>query len=90
MNSDIRMNACTASGRADNRFFSFYGFQLYREDKCALDVRMYLRILFYCGQLQERAQHGKVVVKQRLIDFQDCFTPFQSKEDQGIPFISGI
>lgn len=39
-------NAATESGRAGNRFFSFYGFQLYREDKRALDVRMYRQDLY--------------------------------------------
>ncbi len=40
------LNAATESGRAGNRFFSFYGFQLYREDKRALDVRMYRQDLY--------------------------------------------
>lgn len=39
-------NEATESGRAGNRFFSFYNFQLYTEEKRALDVRMYRQDLY--------------------------------------------
>ncbi len=38
--------AVTEAGKAGNRFFSFYGYQLYREDKRALDMRMYRQDLY--------------------------------------------
>lgn len=38
--------AATEAGKEGNRFFSFYGFQLFREDKRALDMRMYRQDLY--------------------------------------------
>jgi len=39
-------NAAAEAGRSGNRFFSFYGHQLYTEEKRALDVRMYRQDLY--------------------------------------------
>lgn len=39
-------NAAAEAGRSGNRFFSFYGYQLYTEEKRALDVRMYRQDLY--------------------------------------------
>lgn len=38
--------AATEAGKEGNRFFSFYGFQLFREDKRTLDMRMYRQDLY--------------------------------------------
>ncbi len=39
-------NAATETGKAGNRFFSFYCFNLYWEDKRAMDIRMYRQDLY--------------------------------------------
>ncbi len=39
-------NAAAEAGRSGNRFFSFYGYQLYAEEKRAMDVRIYRQDLY--------------------------------------------
>ncbi|MCM1119006.1 MAG: ABC transporter ATP-binding protein/permease [bacterium] len=50
--------ATTEAGRSGNRFFLFYAFMIFREDKRALDIRMYRQDLYALEMLDKGNSWG--------------------------------
>lgn len=84
-------NAAAEAGRSGNRFFSFYGRQLYTEEKRALDVRMYRQDLYglevdgannsWCGD------GAFVKLNRGVLGINSCVTEILSRIMMGLVYL---